>query len=485
MKRFAILCATVLALAGCEIEQDATTQVEDQSRLTEEFLRQMEQAQRGELVQVAEPYYGGQAPTLRGVQSGEPLPNEYETARGFIVDHQRADIAEVAAVVTAQTGIPVNVRTVYAVPGGSLIEIPIGTPITLSHEGTLSRYLDRVAARTDTEWFYDGAAIIFDRMVTRTFQVPLPTGSMAFSSSVNGLSDSGTSVELTRSSDQDPWGELEARLAQVAAAPSNVVYARNAGTVSVFGPPSVQREAERVVEDFDAIYSTRIGLEVGVYLVDVDRADEFEAALNVARGDFTATGVTGTLLGAGVGTVTLDGIGISLRGLSRNRAVVDFRQGSSIAQSGVWSPIVLRNQQNFVSSQSVVSTGETVSQEIETSTIDTGISIHALPRIVSNGDIQLNLTLVQRALNALDTFSSNDLQVQLPNVDERALQSDAILSPGETLILSGYEQDFARRDQLGTGAPNFVGLGGRNNSATERVRMVVLVRLAIIGDSGR
>ncbi|MBD1204834.1 MAG: secretion protein, partial [Rhodobacteraceae bacterium] len=74
--------------------------------------------------------------------------------------------------------------------------------------------------------------------------------------------------------------------------------------------------------------------------------------------------------------------------------------------------------------------------------------------------------------------------VQLPTIDQRAIQNDSVLTPGETLVLSGYEQEVATRSNSGTGAARFLGLGGSAKGSTRKIRMIVLVRPTImpVGD---
>ena len=80
----------------------------------------------------------------------------------------------------------------------------------------------------------------------------------------------------------------------------------------------------------------------------------------------------------------------------------------------------------------------------------------------------------------LDTFTSGNSTVQLPTIDQRALQNDAVLAPGETLIFSGYEQESASRSNSGVGDANFFGLGGSAKGEKRKIKMVVMVRPTII-----
>ncbi len=162
---------------------------------------------------------------------------------------------------------------------------------------------------------------------------------------------------------------------------------------------------------------------------------------------------------------------IDFQSLASNEAVVDYRQGSSVTLSGVATPIVLSRISNYVSSISTDDDGRTT---LETSTIDEGISIHAIPRLIDRNQLQLSLTVIQNALVSLQRFASGSAALQLPTTDHRAVAADTVLRPGETLILSGYEQDVTTTNK----ARGFLGTGRTGNSI--KVRMVVLVRPALL-----
>lgn len=468
--------ALVLGLAGCETIDQADQQINAAARLTDEQAARLAAAQRGEVQIVDRPYYGEAVRVPLGETRGRPLPREYEAARGVDINMAGEDLNAFADKVTAATGIPVNVKTVYSTENWDAVDVRPSATMRFHHVGALSRVLDTVAARTDTVWSYDGRSINFDTMVRTSYQTPLPTGSSSFSSSVNGLQAGGASVSLTRGAELDPWAEIENRLAAVVAPPAEFQLNRNAGTLTVLGQPTVQTEVERVVDEFKAIYGARIGLEIGIFFVDSEKLSQFEGGIESAGSNYAISGLATALAGNGVATLSRGDATLSFRALAQNDAVVDFRQASTIAQSGVWSPTVIKNTTNYVAGTETTVDNGVTSTAITTGTIDSGLSIHALPRIVNGGKIHLNLTLLQSSLNGLDEFTSSNSTVQLPSVDERALQNDAILSPGETLVLAGYEQEYAGRSAR---TNNFF-LGGSNGAEVRKVRMIVLVRPAIL-----
>jgi hypothetical protein len=487
-KKATVALVMLAGLAACDAIKEADGLTADVSKRSADEQARLRAAQRGQLHEVDRPYYGDAIHVERGSRNGKPLPKALEGARSISITTSgtAVDIKTLADLISQQAGMPVNIRTVYSLPDGQVIKIPIGSTMRVEHHGSLSKLLDQIGARMDLAWSFDGKAITFDRMITKRYSVSIPVGNSNLTASVGGVEGGGRSVSLSRNvGGYDAWTDLRAQLEAVAPPPAQISFAQSSGRVSVFGPPSVQARAKAVIDDFDDVFSTRIGLEVAVYFIDTNKSDEFAIGLQGSGSHGSITGVVGALTGNGVATLTNDFGSVNFQSIAENDSVVDYRLGSTIAQSGVIAPIVLTRSQNYVArTTNTTDSNGNVSTAVETATIDTGISIHALPRLVKNDSVQLSLTLLQNDLTELESFDSGDSTVQLPTVDQRAIQNDSVLAPGETLILSGYEQDRASRGNTGAGKAKFLGLGGRTTGDVGKIRMVVLVRPAIIPAAG-
>ena len=526
-RRFVLpaLLGLALVLPGCDagIRSDAQSGLEIGRKLTAAERARMRAVQRGEILREKTPFYGSAVTVERGSVNGTPLPRRLEGARGVSLSLSgQADIGAVAAAVTEASGIPVNVRTRYVLADGSVVEVPIGTRMTVREwEGPLSAFLDRVASRMNVAWSYDGKVVTVDRMTRRTWRVALPLGTAEISDSAD--TDRGPTVTTSRT--LDPWAELGARLAPLAPPPARVTLSPQAGRVEAFGPPSVLQAVGAVLDDVAATATARIGLDVAVYFVDTDRADEFgiglESAFNrigsaggravdgsvvlggdgvdvldvegtkTTAGDNVAETLTLTVGGAAGGGIVLSrgSSFVSFEALARDRSVVDYRLASSVAQSGVLTPIALTEERSYIRNVTSERGDEDnpATVEYEIGELETGLAIAALARLVEGRRIQLALTFSQRSLRGFDPdVLARTGTIQAPTVDNRELRSEAVLSPGETLVLSGYEQDVAVRSDSGAGFLRRIGLGGASEASRRKVRMIVLVRPTLIpGRGGR
>ena len=479
----------LILLSGCgeTIQTDVTDGLAAGKARAAQQQARLEAARRGHVIEEALPYFGRQVEKKPGSRQGKPLPKKFEGARGIALAIEgKADIRAIADAITAATDIPVSIRTRYIRPDGSVIAVPIGARMQAQYEGPLSAFLDKLAARMDVAWTHDGRSIAIDRMTATEWKVPLPRA-------VTTVKDttSGGDIEIETERQLDPWAELQTRLAPLAPAPAHVTLSREAGRVQVFGPPSVQRAVARVLDDVVATASKRIALEVAVFFVDSDRAEEFGARLN-SRGRLgsvagQALDVAATYAGEALDLATTGGAitlargaaSIRLEALARDAAVVDYRIGSTTVQSGVIAPISLTrtqsyNRQTATSTQDGVTTGGVETQEFET-----GIIISALPRLIERGQLHLGLAITQRDLVRFDE------ETRFPVIDERAIRSEAVLATGETLVVSGYEQQRSERTESGVGILRKAGIGGRNAAENRRVRMYVLIRPSILAAGRR
>ena len=485
-----ILLAAALALPGCDsqIRADVEGRVEEGGRLSAAEKARQRAVQRGEILREDRPFYGTAVKAERGAVSGKPLPAAAEGARGVRLElGGQADAAAVAEAVTAATGIPVNIRTRYVLEDGA-VDVPIGTRMAVSHEGPLSAFLDRMAARMDVSWSYDGTVITIDRMARRTWSVPLPLGATEYTDTAEG-DGSGASVTTARS--LNAWEELRQRLAPLAPPPARITLSPRSGRVEAFGPPSVLAAAGEVIEDTAATARTRIGLEIAVYWVDTEKADDFglDIGADASAGEF-AVSVPGLaeLPAAARGeavkglVISRGGSRISFEALARDSAVVDYRLASTVSQSGTVAPVAITEERNYIRSVSeekddAGANGETkVTRTYEIDELSLGLSITALPRLVAPDRVQLALTVSRRRLVKLEQKG----EIQLPRVEARAIRSESFLRAGETLVLSGYEQDRAATNRSGLGILRRIGFGGGTGAIRARSRMVLLVRPSVI-----
>lgn len=420
------------------------------------------------------------------VDHGKPFPAQFERADSLeIVTPEPASIQQIELLMQELTGLNVVVRTRYQT-GEEDLDIPINKKIRVNHKGSLSQLVRTVASRFDLAWSFDGETILFDRMDTRSYDLPLPATNGSISASLSGVKVAGNSVSSTKNVALDPWKEISEALEALIEKPGKVTVSPNTGQVTIFAPASAQEEAAKIVKNFEELYSSRIGLEIATFYVDTKKSAQLTADLGVSvnSGNLKAS------LGQGLASAMQGGIGVisgsdvsasfNLRNIAGSAAVSDYQMSNTVAQNGVVAPVVLTNSQKYVSE--IKSSGEDKAPSVQTDYIDSGISIYSLPRLMRNGKIHLSVWVTQAELNSLETFNTGSGFVQLPDSDQRAVEYTLIMEPGETLVMGGYEQERASTERSGgLGGLGALGLRDSREGGTQRSRMVLMVRPTLIG----
>jgi hypothetical protein len=426
-------------------------------------------------------------PNTYGADHGEPFPANFEKADALeIVTPEPVTIKQIELLMQELTGLNVVVRTRYQ-PGDETLNIPINDRTRINHRGPLSELVRTVASRFDLAWEFDGETITFDRMATRTYDVPLPPSSGTMSTTLGGVNVAGNSVSSSKNIAMDPWKELTEALESVLEDPATVTMSPNSGQVTVFAPASAHAEAAKIIKNFDELYSRRIGLEIATFYLDTEKTAELSADLGVSvqAGDLSAS------LGQGLASAMQGGIGViagsdvsaafNLRKIAGSNALADYQMSNTVAQNGVVAPVVLTNSKKYVSK--ITNGTADMGPTVETDNINSGISIYALPRLMKNGKIHLSVWVTQSELNSLETFDTGTGMVQLPDSDQRAVEYTLTMEPGETLVMGGYEQERASSGrQGGMGGLSALGIRDSRDGETTRARMVLMVRPTLIGN---
>lgn len=495
-----LLALPAIVLSGCdrEIREQAKGEISNGERLNQRQRELLRAQMDGRVHKERRPYYGAAVQVETGSISGTPLPKQVEGARGIgILIPEQADVRAIVTAITEATGIPVNIRTRYVSDDG-IIDVPIGTRMAVEHEGPLSVLLDKMAARMDVAWRYDGKVISVDRMVRRSWRVSLPLGETTFKTGEDAES-ALLGPAVSRTFTLDPWKELEERLAPLAPPPGSVTVSREAGRVEVFGPPSVQRAVATVIEETMKTANARIGLEIGVFFIDTAKSDSFGVNLDMDGHFNTVTGAIRTRLTEGANwpfrtadsqgaIISNDGNVVSFEALAEDAAVVDYQLASSVVQSGTVAPLNLTERMNFIfktSTQREEGQGDNVTTDYDVRELVTGLNVTVMPRMIENRRIHLLLIFDERRLLQLEKIvDAGAIVIQSPKTENRRFENQAVLRPGETLVLSGYERETGERTERGVGLLRRFGVGGENTAKASRVRMILMVRPTLIDAHG-
>lgn len=419
----------------------------------------------------------------------------------------------------AQPGFPFLGRA----PVGAVPAAASAATITPNFHGSCEEVFEQIAASFDLSWRMNGRTLSFDKYVTKTIvfrvsdastktQATLSSGGNSAnggggSSSGGSGSNQGGNTTQTASYEinSDVWAEIESGLKTMLPRGSRYTISRTAGVATITTTPRVAKDIEQWADQMNAILGTTISVEIAAIYITVNDNDNYALDLSALYRAGTQGGVSAGLRGllpslsttGGSGSVAIlnptnggnnfnthfAGSQIFLNAVSTSQRLADYRTATATGRNGVPMPITLTTNQDIVRSLTNavgLQTG-TTSVTAQTSTINYGFSLTALPRVIAPGVVNVFLSFSANDLTNLQNFQIGDTgTVELATIDNRTVWTEMPLKSGQTLVLAGTEQEKVNRTDQGLGDTwNFL-LGGQKVGGVVRTRLILLVTPTII-----
>ena len=373
------------------------------------------------------------------------------------------------------------------------------TPLRFA--GTFKDFRRVVDQRFGVYSKYSDDTLTFFKTETRTYMLPdlSDSSSMAgtISTDTNGSSSSGATSASSQSASSstsgagaagqsstltvqvDPWKTLQETASAIAGSGSHVVADRNIGILTVTGTPPQCDRVEEFMKKLDGQFGKRIAVDVKIFQVQQNQEDNYGLNLNLAY--TSGTGHTGaTFTGAGVPTVTssatpmnfgativggsLNGTKAAIQALSTLGNVTEIMSRAGVTRNGKVLALQQATLQDYVqSTQTTLASNVGSSSSIQTATNISGFTSNFIPKLI-NGDIVMDFDMTLSELQPLTSFTSgsgsNQSTVQLRNMPLARFQQHVGLKPGETLVLTGMQQQTTNTTNNGIGSPHMALLGG-------------------------
>ena len=522
-RRLALLLA-VVALSGCNIEKTRNL-IDARADQAAQGLREAQKpaaAVSYNPLTVTDKLWAGSS-SLR-LRRGMPLPSRFEGPHGVtLISGEGMGLSDIAATLTAQTGIPVRVAA-GAVSDAGAGASSTGTDgggsggaggMTLAYEGPLSGLLDQVSGNFGVNWRYDGAVINLSRFETRVFMIEALPGTQsvkdgikeveANSSSRGGASNNAASTSsLQQTSEMTAefkvWDELGQTVTSMLGGVGSVVVSPSNGSITVTTTPDVMRTVATYIKQENRRLSRQIAINVEIYKVELSEGTDFGFVFNEALKRLKMFGATfaGPLSGAPAG-VALGSGGVSGGG-ALNIAILNpdttgqvtglfqalstLGDTSRVAQFPMTTlnnrPVSRRVGQDTTYVASIQSNTSTSTTGISNSAITPGVipegfSLQVTPRLLDDGRIMMQYSLSIVDIVKIETFGTAPNQVQLPKTTNRVFVQQSLLKSGSTLIIGGFDDEQARQNAQGVGSPFNFFLGGGSNTSTGHTMLFMSV----------
>ncbi len=402
-------------------------------------------------------------------------------------------------------------------PGGTPIGAVAFNPgqakgLNIDYSGNLRGFLDHVTALSGTSWRYRSGRVEIFALETRVFQLELSPGSVSFDASITNRSQGGgsrgggggaqgTETEMGGGANSNVAVELDP-FAGVVEAIDGLLTERGTATatpamaqVVVTDRPAALERISAYVEQVNAIASRQVALDVRVYLVEAKRSNGHAISWDMVwKSVSSSIGVDlsagNTLPGSStLGMSVLDagspfnGSRVLLDALATQGNVRELTSATPVTLSGRPVSMQVAEETGYLES-SQVSLVPDVGQQVSLTPgkVTSGFSMNLLP-IMSGSDTVLMQAMINlsslRELRRLGSDSQGNM-METPLIDSRQIMQNVRLKSGQTLVLTGFEQETLRSDAAGVGHPKFSLLGGKSNSDKRATSLVILITPRVI-----
>lgn len=512
-----ILSIFVLFLSGCEGRQEVQDSYEMKVSEAESMIEELEPGLniRPALVVDEKPWFGHQAVRMR---NGDPIPSAFTGSNSIVITFEKPlTLQELGRQIQISTGLRMvttsrelgtteEAETFLPVDG---VEVAGGRVLW---QGPLDRLLNQVSDRFDVEWSYVNNVIKMTSSVTRTFMLHALAGEITTSGNVEtgSTSEAGNlpSQSVDTSVTLSIWEEIQSAVENILGSNGEATFSAATGTITVTGNPSAVRDVEEYLRYQNRMRLRRVAVSLRVLNVQksdvnnfgLDLEGVFERAFDnqplyyssTAAGGLTAGIVRelpSTLLrqelnikedGQELDDGIQDSAQAAINALASTNKVSIVHTGTVITLSDQPAPLQIARQRTYIARVSAAATSDSSSTSLEPGTVEEGLTMNVLPRVVEKDRVLLRVGIGITQVRDIVDFTAGDLTVQLPDLDTTGFLQNIVLSSGETLVLSGFERNNLNRDQVGTGRAENLLLGGRDNVEKSRSLTVLLLTADIL-----
>ena len=354
--------------------------------------------------------------------------------------------------------------------------------------GRLENLLDQLSDTFGGEWSYDGSKISFASESTRTFMLHALANQMTVTGTA-GTGGSTTNVpqlSVDGTTTLEMWGEISEAVERMIGDQGVASFSPTTGAITVTARPEVTRRVENYLRYQNSMRLRRVAISVKV--LSVRTSDNYDYGVDVSS-------VIKAALGDSIGAVTnINDGGISFT-LDKNAtgsgdvtAALEAEEGiqrASIKHSGSLvtlsdqpAPLQVGRQIAYIERVSA-STGDGGSASLEPGTVDVGLFMTVLPRIVENDKILMRLSVaVTDAQTPFRFFEAGDTRIELPEIETTGFLQNAVVNDGETLVLAGFEK--GQNNTQDDGTPGGLWTGGDRSVSRARDLVVLLINAEIL-----
>lgn len=537
MKKLSLVAFLCLTLAACSDRAAIVSQFEDRRDEADVALSRMEPRQgiRPALTVEDRSWFGSRAVRL---QNGQPLPDELNTEESLVITFDRPmNMNDLARQIQSITGMRVvvpprpstatNTRTQGSAEEENLFLPTDGIEVAggrILWQGRLRDLLNQISDFFDSEWSHRNGIIYMNATVSRTFTLYALAGNVSISGTVQSGSSGGSGNLPTQSVGSDVtlsiWEEVENAVnGMMGQNNGTATFSPATGTVTVNASPSAVQKVEEYLRQLNNMRLRRIAVVVRVLSIDVNREFDYgfdlqgvlERAFKNQPFFYSSTAAGGLAAGVvrtfpvGVGGLPdlrrpspatggdgdtvdpLDPAGQTdsgqaiIRALATAGRVSIVHTGAIVTLSDQPAPLQIARQQTYVARVSAAASGDSSSTSLEPGTVEEGLTLNILPRVIEKDRVLLRIGMGITQIRQIRQLEAGDgLRIELPDLDTTGFLQNMVLSNGETLVMAGFERNRTNTEDRGTGTPQNIFLGGRQQFSSSRNVTVLMMSSEIL-----
>ena len=152
----------------------------------------------------------------------------------------------------------------------------------------------------------------------------------------------------------------------------------------------------------------------------------------------------------------------------------------TITKNGQPAPIQLVNEKDYLESVERSTDGQgNQSVSLTPGKALEGITINALPRILSDNSVDLVMTVDMSNVNGIDQITvgagDNESAIQLTDIDSRTISRTLNIKNGQGIMIAGLARTERESQQAGIFGSNLWFAGGRKGGGVRQIISVVMV----------
>lgn len=510
----ALILAGAFGLAACSEIKTVHENVQTEQAKADEALQQISPRTpvAQPLIIDGRPYYGSQAVPIT---NGETLPAQFEQPGAIVMTFARpVTMSELMRMVQAVTGLrataegmstsnsesSANVAPTLFIPSDG--EQVAGGRVVW--QGRLSDLLNQAADVFGADWSFDGTGIAFSQQITRTFMLHALASELSLKGSVKSGSSGDSSsnlpeVEVASSSSMKVWDEIKEAVSTIMGENGKAAFSPSTGTITVSGSPDTVRHVESYLNQQNSLRLRRVAVAVKIISItasnDLDLSADLTGIIKRAFDQASLRTVGSATAGIALGVLKKPTDASDITAIDADRLVATLRadkniQRASVVHSGALvtlsdqpAPLQVGRQISYLKRTSSTSGDTGGSVSLEPGTVNTGLMMTILPRIVESNRILLRLSVaITDAQKPFATFGAGSgataVSIQLPEVETTGFLQNAVMTSGETLVLAGFEKKLNAAEDDGTPGAWF--LGGTKSANRSREITVMMLTSEIL-----